>query len=120
MSASDYLSTRAELQKEDEEFLELMDSEDDALRTRLSSCLTSCGMNENDVRQVGTVFIKNKEACAKLLQALDAKEEEEAINPRLSAMYTFIAFMVFGSVPLFANVIVSLLGNGKYVSFCNF
>jgi VIT1/CCC1 family predicted Fe2+/Mn2+ transporter len=107
MSVSDYMSSTAEAEIEMRQRKEKQieyDMDQNGLVEQMRSYFLSKGFTSDDANNLSNTIGRNREATVDLVISISNFDEGEDVSPMSSAVYTFLAFVFFGMVPLIADV----------------
>jgi len=103
MSVSDYLSSTADGEMQQTEKLKMMkeyDSDPFTAQNQLRHIFRGKGFSEEETETLVKLIFPNREMVSDLLMHHITQHEELSQDPRASALWTFIAFVFFGLIPL--------------------
>jgi len=103
MSVSDYLSSTADGELQHTDKLKLMkeyDADPFTAQNRLRQIFRGKGFSDEETESLVKLVFPNREMVSDLLMHHAEETEESAHDARASALWTFIAFVSFGLVPL--------------------
>jgi VIT1/CCC1 family predicted Fe2+/Mn2+ transporter len=104
MGLGEFLSSRSErdvYHATRNQELELISSEPNAERNEVIALLATRGLRGDDAEALANELCKHPELLADFMMSYEfGMANPEDSNPALNALFTFVAFMVFGVIPL--------------------
>lgn len=107
MSLGDYLSSKSEAEynqlERQREHWEMEHYPEGEIREMIDLYVDK-GMDEEDATKVANTMAKYEDLYVDVMMAEELGIVEDDANPVMNALVTFVSFVVFGFIPLFATV----------------